>query len=121
MLWFLRKLLRRSKPQPQYYGGSLEAALRHSEELLACCGQMRRYHAYYRSGLLKCPGPPRKLDLRYNPLAIDEEFCPPWGELHFKCDRCGCSRGVHAFREDGKRGDCTDPDCPGCPGGLLFW
>lgn len=128
MFEFLRKLFRRSPPPPKF---DWEEAVRRRREILPCCGAQRYSHVAYRSGELKCPNKwrtpegyivevKRKLDLRYNPLEVDECFYPPESELHFKCDRCGCPRGVHAFREDGKRGDCTDPDCPGCPGGLLW-
>jgi hypothetical protein len=122
MLEFLRRLFRR-KPKPtEYLGGPYELATKRSIERLPCCGGMRRGHVNFRSGKVLCPQPITgymkngKLDLRYHPLEVDEEFEPPWGEPHFPCTTCGCKRGVHVS-EGFKRTMCMDPDCPGCPKG----
>jgi hypothetical protein len=127
MFGWLRKFFRKPKPPTPE---EIDAAIRRGKEVLPCCGRERAYHVEYRSGALKCPGKwelpedqknaTRKLDLRYDPLKVDYCFYPPWAELQFPCDRCRCPRGIHAFREDGERGPCRDPDCPGCPKGLEF-
>jgi hypothetical protein len=121
MIDFLRKLFRRNPP-PKMSAEEISAALRRREEKLPCCGEARYAHVYFRSGKLHCPRPITgylkngKLDLRYNPLEIDEEFFPSWSEGHFKCRTCECARGVH-HSEGFKRTTCFDPDCPGCPKG----
>lgn len=119
MLNFLRKLFRRKPPSNEYLGGLVAIAEQRGKEILPCCGSMRRVHAHYRSGLLRCPKKitpeeyvERLRKHKYNPLAEDTCYYPPWGEVHFKCDNCGCQRGVHVLREDGNRGACEDPWCP---------
>lgn len=118
MLKFVRRLFRRKpKPPEPYLDGLLKLALERGKEKLPCCGFYRRAHVTLRSGKMMCPLPSNeKVDLRYNPLEVDEEFEPCWSEPHFPCEKCGCKRGAH--RPEGwKRRECLDPDCPGCPTG----
>lgn len=119
MLEFLRKLFRGPvQPyKPPYLNGLFQLAMERGKEKLPCCGKMRREHAKRRSGSLQCPLPTPKLPFRYNPLEVDEDFNPPWSEPHFLCTACGCARGLHRWKDNWKRGECTDPLCRGCPGG----
>jgi hypothetical protein len=123
MISWLRKLFR--KEPKDYLGGLQELAIKRSMEIWPCCGGMQRAHVQYRSGKYKCPqtgwGPIDKAVkkaklarmLKYNPLAVDEEWYPHWMEPHATCSHCGCKRGLHEYSEEtGRRGSCEDPDCP---------
>jgi hypothetical protein len=78
-------------------------------------------HATYRSGVVRCPVkiPWSEKMLKYDPLAHQFECFPSNTEPQWNCDRCKCKRGVHLELDTGLRGACTDPDCPGCPGGCF--
>lgn len=126
MFGWLRKLFRPRVHAYTYTDGLYELAMKRSMEKWPCCGGMQRDHVQYRSGRYKCPqtgwapldraiqkAKMARMLKKYDPLAVDEEWYPHWMEPQAPCSHCGCKRGHHEYNDEtGKRGRCTDPDCP---------